>query len=92
MRQKSPGAKLRAMRPTESYVCAHCGKEFKSSDKRAVFCGPTCRSAARRMRQKSESHGSPQCDASALAGLWLADRRVGLLSEAPHGRGATPPI
>jgi len=58
VRKKS--AKKRRTRRTVTYertvyevVCDECGKPFDAVDKRAQYCGPTCRQRAhRRGRQK----------------------------------------
>ena len=41
MKKKNAGAALRALKPVKEFVCAQCGKSFKSSEK-AIFCGVTC--------------------------------------------------
>ena len=38
--------------------CAHCGGDIRTTDRRARFCGPTCKSAAHKARVKAAAAGA----------------------------------
>lgn len=50
----SPGAALRALRPTRTYTCAVCGESFTASDERATYCSNRCRQRAKTARAKQK--------------------------------------
>ena len=59
-------------KPEEKKSCAFCGKEFKSNDRRKIYCNDDCKVRAREKRKQDNKRANMKC---VVCGKWLEGKR-----------------